>query len=187
MSTPSRKPRRPEASGATQPLDTVVVGRITGAYGVRGDVRLKSFTDPASNMLDYQPWLIADAGGWRELECEHVRPHGEGFVAHLAGVDDRNHAETLKGAEIAVPADALPAAGDGEYYWRDLIGLEVIGADGGSLGRVDWLLETGRYDTLVVRPPAGRDVLIPFAPAYVTEVDLEGGRLIVDWRVEDLA
>ncbi len=188
MQTASGKRRRPEDSGAASSGDTVVVGRITGAYGIRGDVRLQSFTSPASNMLDYQPWLIVEAGQWRPLECRRVRAHRDGFVAHIADVDDRDHAEALKGREIGVPAAALPATEADEYYWRDLIGLDVVTADGRLLGTVEWLLDTGRHDTLVIRPAdGGRDILIPFAAAYVTRVDVDSGRLIADWQGETMS
>jgi len=161
----------------------VVVGRIGGAYGVKGWVRLSSYTEPPENLLDYRPWLLAEGLGWRPLEVLGVRPHQGGFVAKLADVDDREQAAGLRGRLLAVPAAVLPEPAEDEFYWRDLIGLEARSPAGERLGRVVSLLETGHRDVLVIeRPAAGeRDWLVPFDRRYVPEVRVAEGYLCVDW------
>jgi 16S rRNA processing protein RimM len=108
--------------------------------------------------------------------------HGRGVIAKLAGVDEREAAAALKGAEVAVARASLPQAPAGEYYWADLQGLRVINLQGEELGRVSHLLETGANDVLVVR--GERERLIPFVAAYVVKVDLAGGELVVDWGAD---
>lgn len=162
----------------------VIVGRVGGAYGVKGWVRLASYTEPPENLLEYRPsLLIGDGQGWQALEVLEVRPHGDGFAAKLAGVDDRDQAAALRGRPLAVPAAALPEPEEDEFYWRDLMGLEARGPADEHLGRVASLLETGSRDVLVIeRPGAGeRDWLVPFDRRYVTEVKLAEGYLRVDW------
>jgi len=170
-------------SGPEATPELVVVGRIGAAHGVRGGVRVTSATQPPENILNYRPWLLKLAGGVREVSVASVRAHGDAFVAFFDGVPDREAAEGLKGAEIAVPRSALPALEAGqEYYWQDLIGLEVVDRRRGRLGTVSELIETGANDVLVVGDGGGRPVLIPFVGAVVTAVNLEAGRIEVDWQ-----
>lgn len=159
-----------------------MVGRVGGAYGLAGQVRITSETVPADNITSYRPWLLGAGSQFREVAVARVRPQGAGFVAELAGVTDRDQAEALGGQLIAVPRSALPdLAGAGEYYWRDLLGLTVVDNRRGELGRVHRLLETGAHDVLVVVGD-GPEVLIPFSDPFVVEVDLAGGRIRVDWQ-----
>lgn len=163
-----------------EPDRPVVVGRITRAHGVRGWVRVQSWTAPPDNLRAYRPWLLREGDGWTSLAVEEVDRQPKGLIARLAGIGDRDAAEALAGREIAVPRRCLPAEEDDEYYWFDLIGLAVRTPDGRELGRVERLLETGANDVLVVRGE-GRERLVPFIEAVVREVDLEGGRLVADW------
>ncbi|CAN5159471.1 ribosome maturation factor RimM [soil metagenome] len=156
----------------------MLLGEVTGVYGLRGWVRIRSATDPMERILDYAPWQVGMDEAWSEVEAG--RRHGGGVIAKLAGVDDRDGAAALVGAEIAVPRSRLPSSGDGEYYWVDLIGLRVVTTAGIVLGEVEQLIATGANDVLVVRD--GRERLIPFLPERVVRaVDLEGGVLEVDW------
>jgi len=167
------------------PPELVVVGRVGGAYGVGGAIRITSATHPKDNILKYRPWWLGDSGSFRQVALESLEPHGEGFVARLAEVRDRDAAQALKGAEVAVPRSALPALdGSREFYWRDLIGAVVVNSDGGELGTVRELIDTGAHDVLVLKPPdpGGRHVLIPFVDAFVTDVDLPAGEIRVDWQ-----
>jgi len=168
---------------AADPSDIVVVGRVVGAFGVRGWVRVQSFTDPPANLLEYGPWLLETSDGWRPADLLVARAQAQGLVAELATVTDRDGAERLKGTHVGVPASSLPAAEADEYYWRDLIGLEVRTLDGARLGDVADILATGANDVLVVALSAGGRELIPFDRRFVPEVDLAGGYLSVDWIV----
>lgn len=170
--------------------DVIVVGRVTGVHGVRGWVRIYSWTDPRENIFDYQPWYLRGEDGWEPVALSAGRPQGKSLVAHLAGETDRDRArERFVGRDIAIPREALPAPAEGEYYWRDLIGLRVRTRDGTDLGRVASLLETGANDVLVVRGDDAsldqRERLLPWAPGeYVLDVDLAAGLMLVDWDPE---
>ncbi|MDZ7669143.1 MAG: ribosome maturation factor RimM [Gammaproteobacteria bacterium] len=160
----------------------VVIGRIGGAYGVSGMVRVSSATQPRDNIEHYRPWYVGTGRDCRALEVVELRVHGQGYVARLAGVTDRDQAQALAGQEIAVPRSALPALDDdGEYYWQDLMGLAVSDTAGRELGRVERLLETPAHDVLVIRD-GDRETLIPFAAPFVVDVDLAGQTLRVSWQ-----
>ncbi len=163
----------------------VVVGRIEGPYGVRGWLRVRSYTDPPENLTDYRPWHLdrTGDGSWREVCVEHVRPHGEGFRCSIEGVSDRDAATGWRGALVAVTESVLPATEDDEYYWRHLIGLAVSTVAGTNLGRVETLIATGANDALVVRDRE-RERLIPFIAPVAREVDLDRGVILVDWDPE---
>jgi 16S rRNA processing protein RimM len=171
----------------------VVVGRIQAPYGIKGWVHIASFTDPRENIERYSPWRLAGAGGsreWRLVDVEQIRPHKQGYVAKLAGIDDRNAAEVLKGTLIGVPESSLPPPAADEYYWRELIGSRVRNVDGAVLGRVRELIETGADDVLVVTPEQGEsgpaeERLIPFHATYVLKVDRDAGEIQVDWPLPE--
>ena len=160
----------------------VVVGRIEGPYGVRGWLRVRSYTDPPENLTDYRPWHLDrnGDGSWREVRVEQVRSHGEGFRCSIDGVADRDAAAAWRGALVAVTESVLPAPEADEYYWRDLIGLSVTTVAGTDLGRVETLMATGANDALVVRD-GDRERLVPFIAQVAREVDLERGVIVVDW------
>lgn len=162
----------------------ITVGHISGVYGVHGWVKVFSHTEPRENILGYSPWHIRRAERWEPIALLDGRRQGKGVIARLEGCADREHARALIGAEIAVEREQFDETAPGEYYWADLVGLEVVTRDGVTLGRVDHLIETGANDVLVV---AGeRERLIPFVPdRYIVEVDVEGGRMVVDWAPED--
>ena len=158
----------------------VVVGRVGAVFGVRGEVRVHSLTDPPENLCDYQPWYLWGGSGWVERDPTSVRGHGRGLVAQFAGIADRDAALSLVGSEIAVRRDQLAATADDEYYWVDLLGMRVVTIDGVELGKVDRLMETGANDVLVVL--GDRERLIPFLPGDVVKVvHRESGCIEVDW------
>ncbi len=164
-----------ERSGAR-----VVVGRIEGAYGVKGWVRVRSFTDPPANILAYEPWYLLRAQGPQDCDRLDARAHGKGFVARLAGIDDRDAAAALAGTEIEVPRDCLAPASAGEYYWNDLLGLDVITLTGQQLGKVETIMATGANDVMVLAGDRRR--LIPFVHGSVVQsVDLDAREIRVDW------
>ncbi len=158
----------------------VIFGRISGLFGVKGWVRLFSHTQPREAILDYDRWLIGRDEEWREFRLAEGRRHGKAVIARLEGFLDCDQASGLIGADVAVERDQLPAAEKGEYYWADLVGLEVVTTDGRALGQVHHLLATGANDVLVVR---GEDeCLVPFIrDRVIREVDLDGGVIRVDW------
>ncbi|MGB1221030.1 MAG: ribosome maturation factor RimM [Alcanivoracaceae bacterium] len=167
--------------------DALTVGKISAVYGVKGWVKVYSWTQPIENILQYQPWHLKGANGWEPVDVTGKRLHGKGIVVQLAGVTDRDQArDRFVGREIAVPRSALPALDDGDYYWRDLMGLRVRLDDGRDIGKVVRMLETGANDVLVVRGDRhsidDRERLIPWVPdVYVTAVDAAGGWLTVAW------
>lgn len=165
----------------------VSVGRIAGPYGIKGWVRIASFTDPQENVFAYAPWVLRDRHGQRSeqtVELLENRIHGKGWVARLDGVQDRNAAEALQGLEIAVDRGRLPEPDEGHYYWADLEGLRVYNRDESLLGRVDHMLATGSADVMViVGEGADERCLIPFIMnETVVSVDLDTGRIRVDWE-----
>ena len=133
----------------------VTLGRISGVYGVHGWVKVHSYTEPRDNVVGFERWTIRAADAERTVEVEDGRAQGASVVAKLRGIDDRDAARELIGADISVERSALPACEPGEYYWADLEGLEVITPAGDRLGTVDHLVATGGHDVLVLegRPP----------------------------------
>lgn len=161
----------------------VVLGRVVGAHGVRGWVKVYSHTDPRENILDYSPWYLDTGDEWRAARLLNGRRRGKGLVARLDGCDDRETARQLLDAVIAVDRSQLPALESGEYYWTDLIGLRVVNQAGVDLGSVEHLMETGSNDVLVVVGESER--LVPYLPGdVVLEVDLSMGVLRVDWDAD---
>jgi 16S rRNA processing protein RimM len=178
-----------ERQGMTAREDSrmVLLGRVSGLFGVKGWIKVYSDTEPRDNILNYSPWYLRRQGEWQPFEVVAGQRHGKGIVAHLANCPDRDMAAELIGSDIAVPREQLPAPDEEEYYWSDLRGLTVITLQGVDLGQVINLMETGANDVLVVREAGeqGRERLIPFIRQQVIqEVDLERGVLIVDWDPE---
>lgn len=161
----------------------ITVGKIGAPYGVRGWVKVQSFTETIENLLDYEPWYVRKSGNgdtWKTASVEEAKIHGKGIIAKFTGCDDRDAAISMRGQEIAIRRDQLPEPAEGEYYWIDLEGLEVKTLDGISLGRVDHMLETGANDVMVVK--GERERLIPFVMVHIVhDVDLKGGVIRVDW------
>lgn len=164
---------------ATDAQRYVTVGKVAGLYGVQGWVKVYSYTRPPGNILDYKPWYVRRASGLERRQVLDGRVHGKGLVARLEGVDDRDAARGLIGAEIAIQRRQLPATQTNEFYWTDLLGLAVVNREGRVLGQVDRIMETGANDVLVVR--GDRERLIPLVPAYVVRVDPPHRCIEVDW------
>jgi 16S rRNA processing protein RimM len=156
----------------------VLLGRIAAAHGVRGDVLIKSFTAEPAAIAAYGP--LQDAEGSRRFELRVVRVTPKGVVARVSGVVDRNAAEALKGVDLYVPRERLPAAEPGAYYHADLIGLRAIGEDGSGIGEVVAVADYGAGDLLEIRLEGSRRTeFVPFTSARVPEVDVAEGRIVV--------
>ena len=170
--------------------DVVVVGRVSSVHGIKGLVKVFSYTDPMDNILEYQPWHLKEVGGWQPVKVAGARRQGNTLVAALDGETDRDRArDRFVGRDIAVPKSVLPDLPDDEFYWRDLIGLRVRLEDGRDLGKVRALMETGANDVLAVKGDADsldqKERLIPWTPGvHVTAVDLDKGHITVDWDPE---
>jgi 16S rRNA processing protein RimM len=160
----------------------VIMGRISGLFGVQGWVKVYSHTSPRTNILNYSSWYLSHGDGWRELQLKAGKAHGKGIIAQLQGYSDRDLASELVGADIAVRREQLPAVEDGSYYWKDLEGLLVRTTEGADLGRVDHLFETGANDVMVIK--GERERLLPFIDQVISEVDLDGGVITVEWDPE---
>jgi len=172
----------PRVTAADEKL--VLVGKIVGLSGVRGEVKLESYTEPRSQIFSYQPWLLKSASGEKEISGCRGRAQGKGIVATLPEIEDRDGAARLIGSEIWVRRSALPRSRRGEYYWADLEGLEVVTVEGAMLGKVSHLIATGSNDVLVAKD-GKRERLIPFVlDDYVKDVDFDSGRITVDWDPE---
>jgi 16S rRNA processing protein RimM len=167
---------------------TLIIGRITAVFGVRGWVKVLSFTQQPEKIFDYQPWQVDKQGTGQTIEVDEWKIHGDGLVARLKGVDDRDVAREWCQLDIRVGQDALPDLQDNDYYWHQLQGLVVYNHYGDSiqrLGKVSSMLETGANDVIVVTGDAEsidrNERLIPYAKQYVTNIDLESQKIDVVW------
>jgi 16S rRNA processing protein RimM len=158
------------------------MGRIVGAFGIQGWLKVKPFTEEPEGLGEFSRWLVGDRGGWREMAIEDFEVHSKGPVVKLAGCDDREGADKLRGCDVAVTRDELGEADEGSLYWVDLVGLDVFDESGAALGKVEGLFETGETSVLVVKGTKER--MIPFVPAYVKSVDREAKRITVDWKAD---
>jgi 16S rRNA processing protein RimM len=165
----------------------VVMGRVTAPFGVKGWVKIYALTAQPGNLRDYPVWWMRSDGDWREVRVAAAKVHGNMLVAQLAGIGSREAAAALKGFEIGVPREQLPAAASDEFYWADLIGLKVVNAEKIELGRVVRIVQTGANDVLVVAGDGGdkrddaSEILIPFIADVIKKVDVAGGVIAVDW------
>ncbi|ALN92184.1 MULTISPECIES: ribosome maturation factor RimM [Lysobacter] len=160
----------------------ILLGRVLGAFGIRGEAKLESWTEPRAAIFRYQPWIVRDPQGReRELSGVRGRQSGKFLIATFPDVADRDTVEAMRGTEIYVPRAVLPPPKDGEYYWVDLEGLRVATTEGVCLGTVSHLFATGANDVLVARDDE-RERMIPFViPQYVRSVDFEANLVTVDW------
>ena len=158
----------------------VILGRVSGVFGVKGWLKVQSYTEPRDNIVGFGAWTLRMNGVDHAFDVEEGHSHAGSVVAKLHGVDDRDRARDWVGADIVVLREQLPKIAAGELYWTDLEGLEVRTTTGTVLGTVDHLLATGGNDVLVL--DSSPRLLIPFvAGDVVKEVDLNAGLIVVDW------
>jgi 16S rRNA processing protein RimM len=191
------KPQQDGASApsfASWPEDLLPVGRILDAWGIKGGLKVQAYSTDADALFGAKRWYLKSTGpkpGQLQLDVRSVREQGEGIVATAEGVDDRNAAEALRGHEIFIPRSAFPRTPDGEYYWVDLIGLDVVNRESAPLGRVIGLIDTGPHCVLRILPPGveapakpDQERLIPFVAAFIDDVSLEAKQIRVDWGTD---
>lgn len=172
------------------PEDLVLVGHVTGAYGIQGWVRIRPYSADADAMLHAKTWWL-NKPELRDIDMLEAKIHGEDVVARLMGVVDRNAAEALKGTAVQVRRSHFPPLSDNEFYWIDLIGLTVENLQGESLGTVADLMDNGAHPILrvqsaeeVVGTAKPKEWLIPFVEQFVKTVDLAAKRITVDWGLD---
>jgi 16S rRNA processing protein RimM len=169
----------------------VVIGRVAGAFGIKGWVRLMSFTDPPENLVHYAPWRLdrgEGAGGAGPdaavVTLAQWQWHGDRLIGRLEGVEDRNAASALTGADIVVPRAVLPAPEEG-WYWADLLGAAVVNTADVALGKLADVMDNGAQDVMVLHDGDGRERLVPFVrDRIVKAVDVQRGRIVVDWEAD---
>jgi len=163
--------------------EAIKVGEVSGVFGIKGWIKVFSFTQPRENILTYSPWQLQKGNEIKVVKLVNGRRQGKLIVAAIEGITDRNAAAEMAGCKILINKSQLPAV-EGEYYWADLIGLVVLTVQGVELGVVDHLLETGANDVLVVND-GKRERLIPFLQQQtVLQIDVDNGRIIVDWDAD---
>ena len=165
----------------------LVLGRIGGIYGVRGWVKITSYTRPKTNILSYSPLLMKVNKEWQEIEIEDSQQRGDRLLAKIKGIDSPEEGKKLVHCDLAVTRKQLPALEEGEYYWHDLIGLEVFNQDKIRLGKVKNIIETGANDVLDINDGETdkRRILIPLImDIYVKKVDLIAKKIDVDWQLD---
>jgi 16S rRNA processing protein RimM len=166
------------------PADAVEVGVVLGAWGIKGGFKVQAHASDPQALFACKRWWLRDGHGvQRLLKIVQAREQGDTIVAGAQDIPDRNAAEALRGARVFVARASFPTAADDEYYWVDLIGLDVVNRDGAALGQVADLIDTGAHSVLrVVEGDAER--LIPFVAAYVDDVNLAARRIAVDWGLD---
>ena len=168
--------------------DLIVIGKIVSVHGVRGDVKIYSFTDPIDNLLEYRRWTLRRGDEVKQVELVKGRLQGKILVATLKGLTDREEARTYADFEICIPRSELPQLTGDDYYWYQLQGLTIINQVEQVLGRVDHLLETGANEVMVVKPFDGslddRERLLPYTDHCVLKIDLEAGEMRVEWDAD---
>ena len=173
----------------------IVMGRIVAPYGIYGWVKVQVSTESIDSLYDYPQWWIGREDNstqpgiknspWQQYKVEQIKIHNDVLVAKLKGVDDRDAAFALKSKHVAVPREAFPEPDEGEYYWTDLMGLNVTNQQNVPLGLIADVFETGANDVIVVKDPKnGKERLLPFVDQTILEVDLAQKTMLVDWPTE---
>lgn len=173
----------------------VVMGRIVAPYGIFGWLKVQTSTESIDSLLDYPDWWLGRDDNstqpgiknspWQKYTVETAKVHNDTLLVKLKGVNDRDAALALKSKHVAVPREEFPEADEGEYYWSDLIGLNVTNQQGIVLGVISDVFETGANDVIVVKDPKdGKERLLPFVDQTILEVSIAEKTMLVDWPIE---
>jgi 16S rRNA processing protein RimM len=164
----------------------ITVGRVGGAHGVKGWIKIMSYTRPKENIFTYSPWLIHVKDAWQEIEIEESQQRGDRLLVKMSGIENPEEARAYMNCDIAITREQLAVLAEGEYYWRDLIGLDVLNQDEINLGKISKITETGANDVLVITDESKNSILIPLVmDVYVKQVDMVAKIMIVDWQLEE--
>lgn len=165
--------------------ELVAMGFVRGAFGIRGWVKVHTDTEFADGLFDYPTWWLKQPDGtWKPYTLLEGAVHTKDIAAQLEGIDDRDKAAALRGCTIAVPRSSLPVLAEGEYYWSDLVGLNVVNPEGDVFGKVTELLPNGTANEVLVVHDGTQERLIPYVAAYVLEVDVPNQRMVVAWGLD---
>jgi 16S rRNA processing protein RimM len=160
----------------------VVLGKIVGTFGVKGWVKVKSYTEPVENILDYGVWQLGSAGKWTQVRTEEGRVTDKGVLAKLEGLESPEEARLKVGLELGVWRSEMPPPAPGEYYLSDLEGIDAMSSSGELLGRVDHFRSTPAGTVLVIR--GEQEHWVPFVKERIVKVELGAGRIVLDWSAD---
>lgn len=160
----------------------IVIGKIIGVYGIKGWCKVLSYTRPSGNIFEYSPWLVKQNEIWQEMPLVEGKSQGKGLIACFESISDRDKAMFLVGSEIVIDREQLPVAKENEYYWHDLIDIQVINEQNERLGVVTELLETGANDVLVVEADKQRHLIPYVKDVYIKDINVEQRIMQVDWQ-----
>lgn len=156
-----------------------MVGKINGLFGINGWVKIFSYTDPRKNILSYKPWCIKVQNSWQNLIINTGKEQGKTIIAQIENINDRDSAREYIGTKIYIKKSQLPILKTDQYYWQDLIGLEVINQQNISLGKVSHLVDTGANDVLIVQ--GEKEHWLPYVEPFLIKVDLNNKQILVNW------
>ncbi len=157
----------------------LLIGKINGFFGLQGWVKVFSYANPRTNILNYSPWSIKVDGNFQSIDITSGREQSKTIVAHIKGVDNREDSQKFIGQDIYINKEQLPELTQGEYYWHELIGFDVINKDEERLGTVDYFVETGANDVLVVK--GKKEYWIPYIEPFLVSIDSKNNKIQVDW------
>ena len=157
----------------------LLVGKINGFFGLQGWVKVFSYTNPRTNILNYSPWSIKVDGNFQSIVITSGREQSKTIVAHIKGIDNREDSQKFIGQDIYINKEQLPELTQGEYYWHELIGFDVINKYEEQLGTVDYFVETGANDVLVVK--GKKEYWIPYIEPFLVSIDSKNNKILVDW------
>lgn len=156
-----------------------MLGKVAGTFGVKGWIKIKSYTEPVDNILDYGVWQLGRAERWTPVKVEAGRVTDKGVLAKLEGLESPEEARLKVGLELGVWRSEMPPPGPGEYYWNDLEGIEAVSEAGERLGKVERFEATPAGTVMVIR--GDREHWVPFVKERILKVELDAGRIVVDW------